>query len=77
MRRHTIAVLLLLFSFPAGAQSAAIPATVDYAWGFPIRTQATASFYAVELPIEVNRSVTDLTCVTRASTTATANPCRI
>lgn len=59
MRRHTIAVLLLLFSFPAGAQSAAIPATVDYAWGFPIRTQATASFYAVELPIEVNRSVTD------------------
>jgi hypothetical protein len=35
------------------------PALSDYAWGFPIEVGEEASFYAVELPLEVNQSVTD------------------
>ena len=54
---------LLLFPFAIGAQSgdtsAAAPQLSDYAWGFPIEVSEVASFYSVELPLEVNQSVTD------------------
>lgn len=53
----------LLLPFAAAAQSgdssAEVPALSDYAWGFSIETGEPASFYSVELPLEVNRSVTD------------------
>jgi hypothetical protein len=39
--------------------SADAPELSDYAWGFPIEVSETASFYSVELPLEVNQSVTD------------------
>lgn len=60
-------ILLLagLLSFPTAlyAQSpdtsTDTPELDDYAWGFPIDVNEDASFYAVELPLEVNQSVTD------------------
>ena len=63
MKRLLILSCSLLLSFAADAQTsetaAELPALSDYAWGFPIRTSGNASFYSVELPLEVNRSVTD------------------
>lgn len=57
-------LLFLALFLPAatGAQDDAspeIPQLPDYAWGFPIEIGETASFYSVELPLEVNQSVTD------------------
>jgi hypothetical protein len=56
-----ICVLLLPLASAAqsGDSSADAPEISDYAWGFPIEVRETASFYSVELPLEVNRSVTD------------------
>ena len=63
MQRLLILSCSLLLSFTADAQTtgtaADLPARSNYAWGFPIRTSENASFYSVELPLEVNRSVTD------------------
>lgn len=54
------ALLLPVMAVPqAGDTSTDVPDISDYAWGFPIEIGETASFYAVELPLEVNRSVTD------------------
>jgi hypothetical protein len=58
MQRILLAVFGLLPALVA-AQTADVPDLSDYAFGFPITTEGTASFYAVELPLEVNRSVTD------------------
>jgi len=63
MKRLLILSCSLLLSFAADAQTrdttVELPALSDYAWGFPIRTGDNASFYSVELPLAVNRSVTD------------------
>jgi hypothetical protein len=52
-----------LFPLAIGAQtadtSADAPALAEYAWGFPVEFSEDASFYSVELPLEVNQSVTD------------------
>ena len=49
----------LLLPIAIGAQSADVPELSDYAWGFPIEASESASFYSVELPLEVNQSVTN------------------
>ncbi len=36
-----------------------VPQPSDYAWGFPIEISGSASIYSLELPLEVNQSVTD------------------
>ena len=56
-----IACGTLLLPLPANAQTAAngVADASDYVWGFPIETEGDASFYSLQLPIEVNRSVTD------------------
>ncbi len=63
MRPVLFVLCVLLFPITVGAQSgdtpAATPGLQDYAWGFPIEAGEAASFYSVELPLEVNRSVTD------------------
>ena len=63
MKRLLILSCSLLLSFAADAQTRDTtvnpPALSDYAWGFPIRISEDASFYSVELPLAVNRSVTD------------------
>jgi len=59
MHRFIIATLFISLSFAAGAQSTDAPDIADYAWGFPIRIPGTATFYSVELPLQVNQSVTD------------------
>ncbi len=63
MRPALSITCLLLFPLAIGAQSgdtsAAAPQLSDYAWGFPIEVSEVASFYSVELPLEVNQSVTD------------------
>ncbi len=61
MRPVLFVLCVLLFPVTIGAQdtSAAAPGLQDYAWGFPIQAGEDASFYSVELPLEVNQSVTD------------------
>ncbi len=59
MRPVLLMTCVLLFPVAIGAQSADAPGLADYAWGFPIEAAESASFYSVELPLEVNRSVTD------------------
>jgi len=63
MQRILILSCSVLLSIAAGAQTTGaatdLPVMSDYAWGFPIRIGENASFYSVELPLEVNRSVTD------------------
>ena len=63
MRQVMIFSCVLLFpvviSAQSGDTSADAPAVSDYAWGFPIEAGETASFYSIELPLEVNQSVTD------------------
>ena len=61
MRPVLFVLCVLLFPVTIGAQdtSAAAPGLQDYAWGFPIAAGEDASFYSVELPLEVNQSVTD------------------
>lgn len=44
----------------ADPDPSAAPAMDQYAWGFPIQTDAEASFYAVELPLAFYQSVSDL-----------------
>jgi len=41
----------------AGAEE--VPELSEYAWGFPIEVDRDASFYSIELPLEVNQSVSD------------------
>jgi hypothetical protein len=36
-----------------------VPQLSDYAWGFPITVGKESSFYSIELPLDVNQSVTD------------------
>jgi hypothetical protein len=43
----------------SGDRSADSPELASYAWGFPIEAGDSASFYSVDLPLEVNQSVTD------------------
>jgi hypothetical protein len=50
---------VLLLPIALGAQSDDVPELSDYAWGFPIEVSDNASFYTVELPLQVNQSVTD------------------
>jgi hypothetical protein len=61
--RAVLFIACALVPLASGAQSvdtsADAPALSDYAWGFPIEVGEEASFYAVELPLEVNQSVTD------------------
>ena len=61
--RPALILAFALFPLAVGAQSgdtsADAPALSDYAWGFPIEVGEDASFYSVELPLEVNQSVTD------------------
>ena len=59
MRPVLLITCVLLVPITIGAQSAEIPALSDYAWGFPIEVSEDASFYSVELPLEVNQSVTN------------------
>ena len=63
MKRILFMSCSLLLSFAVDAQTKDTPtdppALSDYAWGFPIQTSENASFYSVELPLEVNQSVTD------------------
>lgn len=63
MKRILLVSFVLLFPVAGSAQSgepaADAPKLLDYAWGFPIETGESASFYSVELPLEVNQSVTD------------------
>lgn len=63
MRTVLCIALVLLMPVTATAQgddpSADTPRLSDYAWGFPIEIPETASFYTVELPLEVYQSVTD------------------
>lgn len=59
MKRVILLPQLLLFALQTGAQSNDVPDLSAYAWGFPVQTQETSSFYAIELPLEVNQSVTD------------------
>ena len=56
----TLAALLPVTGAAQGADSSDdVPELSDYAWGFPIQSSETGSFYSVELPLEVNQSVTD------------------
>lgn len=63
MRPSFFLFVLLLVAYAGAAQtedpSADTPRLSDYAWGFPIEAGEAASFYSVELPIELNRSVAD------------------
>ena len=63
MRPVLFITCVLLFPLAICAQSretaADAPKLMDYAWGFPITVSENASFYSVELPLEVNQSVTD------------------
>jgi hypothetical protein len=63
MRTVHLFTCLLLFPVAIAAQSvdtsADVPALSAYAWGFPIEVSEDASFYSVELPLEVNQSVSD------------------
>lgn len=63
MNRLVLFIIASLLPFAGNAQSgdtsADVPQLNDYAWGFPIETGGPASFYSVELPLEVNQSVTD------------------
>jgi hypothetical protein len=63
MRPVLFITCVLFFPLAIGAQSrdtsANAPVLEDYAWGFPIEVSENASFYSVELPLEVNQSVTD------------------
>lgn len=43
----------------AEAQKEPLPQPSDYAWGFPIRSEGESSFFTIQLPLEVNQSVTD------------------
>lgn len=62
--RYLILILsTCLLAIPAMAQTDSgetkFPEMSDYAWGFPVVVQEEASFYSVQLPLDVNRSVTD------------------
>ncbi|MBT8077956.1 MAG: DUF3999 domain-containing protein, partial [Gammaproteobacteria bacterium] len=63
MLRQTLTrILLVCLCMTVGnvaAQTDEIPQPSDYAWGFPIRVSRESSFYTIELPLEVNQSVTD------------------
>jgi len=59
MRPVLLITCVLLVPITIGAQSAEVPELSDYAWGFPIEVSENASFYSVELPLEVNQSVTN------------------
>ncbi len=63
MKPALLVTCFLLLPLASAAQpdnaSADAPEISAYAWGFPIEVSETASFYAVELPLEVNQSVTD------------------
>ena len=63
MRPVLFFTCVLLFPITIGAQSSDTPADapglLDYAWGFLIEASENASFYTVELPLEVNQSVSD------------------
>ncbi len=50
---------MLLLPISIAAQSTDAPALSNYAWGFPVEASENASFYSVDLPLEVNQSVTD------------------
>lgn len=63
MRRQTLTRILVVYLCMTvgyvAAQTEEIPQPSDYAWGFPIRVSRDSSFYTIELPLEVNQSVTD------------------
>jgi hypothetical protein len=59
MRALLFFACAFLLPIAIGAQSTDVPELSDYAWGFPIETGESASFYSVELPLEVNQSVTN------------------
>lgn len=49
----------VLFSGLCQGQPTETPTSDAYAWGFPLELDGDASFYTVELPLLVNRSVAD------------------
>ena len=63
MTRPALIWHCLLFSIPAAVLASAddqdAPQLSDYAWGFPILVDKDASFYSVQLPLQVNQSVSD------------------
>jgi hypothetical protein len=59
MRAVLFLACACLLPIAVGAQSVDVPEPSDYAWGFPIEISESASFYSVELPLEVNQSVTN------------------
>ena len=62
MNRFLLFSSAMLLPLSGGAQSgsaADVPPLGDYAWGFPIEITESASFYSIELPLEVNQSVSD------------------
>lgn len=56
-----IAVLVVASGSAAAQENgeAAFPAMQDYAWGFPVLTDTDDGIVSVQLPLAVNRSVTD------------------
>jgi len=63
MRLLILIACALLIPLTSAAQSndpsADSPELASYAWGFPIQVGDNASFYTVDLPLDVNQSVTD------------------
>ena len=59
MRVLLLTATVLLMPTVVVAQSADAPELSNYAWGFPVEIRENASFYSVELPLEVSQSVTD------------------
>ncbi len=53
------ALVAALVAGDCPAQPADAPPADAYAWGFPLELKGEASFYTVELPLLVNRSVAD------------------
>ncbi len=64
MKRTLLSTAVLIWPLVAGTQLVDAPVdapqTADYAWGFPIDISGSASIYSLELPLEVNQSVTDV-----------------
>jgi hypothetical protein len=63
MKRPVLVLHCFLLLVSAAAYTAAddqeAPQSADYAWGFPILVDRAASFYSIELPLQVNQSVSD------------------
>jgi hypothetical protein len=60
VRCAVIPCFAVLLCTPGIAQTPPeLPALADYAWGFPIQLGGDKSFYSIQLPLQVNQSVSD------------------